>query len=152
VKQDTQLVDGRNINDPVADINNIADMGGNQSRFAYSDRIADGKIRLLGLRGVRNKLVLTDAKILKLSDYAESGFEKIVDHIDFFTWGNADNLIQKGVVKGSGTDNLRNGVRDGDGKFGLDLGAGKKDALIGQKLGGIRDFRRGTGVKKDMVS
>ena len=48
MEQDTQLVDSGNVDDPVADIDDVADVSGNQPGLADRDRIADGKIRLLG--------------------------------------------------------------------------------------------------------
>ena len=56
------------------------------------------------------------------------------------------------MVEGSGADNLTDGVRDRDGKFVLNLGAGKKDTLVGKKLGNICNVRGGAGVKKDVIS
>ena len=56
------------------------------------------------------------------------------------------------MVEGPGTDDLADGARDGDGKFRLNLGTGKKDTLVRQKLGGICDLRGGAGIKKDVLS
>ena len=70
MKQNTQFIDGGNIDNPVADVDDIADMAGNQPGFSYGDGIADGKIGLLGLGGVGDKLVLAEAKLFKLLDGA----------------------------------------------------------------------------------
>ena len=43
-------------------------------------------------------------------------------------------MVQTGVVEGPGTDNLHDLPWDGDGKFRLDQGAGKKDALVSLDL------------------
>ena len=56
------------------------------------------------------------------------------------------------MVEGSGADDLVDGTGDGDGEGGLDLAAGKQDALIGKELAGVCDIGRGAGVKEDVVS
>ena len=56
------------------------------------------------------------------------------------------------MVKGPGADNLADSVRNGDREFALDLGRGKQDALVGQKLGRVCNIRGGAGVEKDIVA
>ena len=55
------------------------------------------------------------------------------------------------MVEGSGADDLVDGTGDGDGEGGLDLAAGKQDALIGEELGGGACLSRIAGVEVDII-
>ena len=54
--------------------------------------------------------------------------------VDTLAGRYADDLVQTGMVEGPGTDNLHDLLWDGDRKFRLDQGAGKKDALVALDL------------------
>lgn len=145
-----QLVDRGNINDAVADINDIGDMAGHQLGLAHGDGIVDGFVGKDAARIKGFKPVLHHAGFLELLHDGDNGVIGVVYYVNPFPWRYADNLVQTGVVEGPGADNLHDFLWDGDGKFRLDQGAGKQDALVSLNLLRPLDLVQSNCVKGNM--
>ena len=112
-----QLIDSGDVNDAVADINDIGDMAGNQLGLAHGDGIVDGFVGLdaSGIKGL--KPVLHHPRLLELVHDGDNGVIGIIYYVDTLTGRYADDLVQTGMVEGPGTDNLHDLLWDGYGKF-----------------------------------
>ena len=129
-----KLIDRGDVDDAVADINDIGDMAGNQLGLSYGDGIVDGLVSLDASRIKGLKPVLHHSCLLQLFHDGDNGVIGVINDVDTLAGRYADDLVQTGMVEGPGTDNLHDLLWDGDRKFRLDQGAGEKDALVALDL------------------
>ena len=93
VEEDAQLIDRRDVDDPVPDIDDIAHMVRDQLRLPHGDGVADRKVDPLGIAGIGDERILGDPEALELLDDAQGRVQGVIDHIHLFAGRDLDDLV-----------------------------------------------------------